>query len=86
MKAVLKNGLIYPREPLPLDWEDGAEVDVEIVPSAAIDANGDLDRWIARVQASAEETEPDDERQLEDSIREIRRNSREFARKEAKDI
>jgi len=28
-KAILKNGHIHPLEPLPPDWRDGQELDVE---------------------------------------------------------
>jgi hypothetical protein len=29
MKAILKNGAIYPKEPVPSDWSEGTELDVQ---------------------------------------------------------
>ena len=29
MKAILKNGVIFPKEPVPSDWSDGTELDVQ---------------------------------------------------------
>ena len=29
IKAVVKNGVVVPRDPLPQDWREGTEVDVE---------------------------------------------------------
>jgi hypothetical protein len=29
MKAILKNGLIHPKEPVPSDWSDGTELEVQ---------------------------------------------------------
>jgi hypothetical protein len=82
MKAVLKNGVIYPQEPLPKDWDDGTELRVEKYPDASEQADG-LDRWMARVQASADQMDPADEVILEKSVRGIREQARELARKEA---
>src|SRR5437016_2245247 len=41
-KAVLKNGVIYPLEPLPPEWADGRELRVE---SAEEDEDRDFDSW-----------------------------------------
>jgi len=35
MKAILKNGVIYPREPIPADWSEGTELEVAKIPSPA---------------------------------------------------
>ena len=42
-KAVLKNGLIYPVDPLPADWHEGEELDVQKIQTDALE---DLDRYI----------------------------------------
>jgi hypothetical protein len=135
MKAIVMNGSIQPQEPLPADWSEGTELEIEKIftpltgdaldqwyaDMEAIASEGDpedderlrraiqenhdrekeaariqlglsaevaytdedLDRWMATVQASAEETDPDDEVILEKSIRGIRDQARDFARKEA---
>jgi molybdopterin converting factor small subunit len=83
MKAVLQNGVIYPREPLPKDWSDGTELQVE----KSLPTNGDraeeLDQWMAKVQASANEVDAEDEIILANSIRQLRQQARELARQEA---
>lgn len=82
MKAVLKNGMICPQEPLPNDWEDGTELRVEKT-SNLTEKNADLDRWMAQVEESASDMDPEDEKILERSIREIRQQARDQARREA---
>jgi hypothetical protein len=83
MKAILKNGAILPKEPLPKDWDDGTELQVEKAPSEEARSSDDLDRWMAAVQASAADMDAEDEIILENAIREIRGQARDFARKEA---
>jgi hypothetical protein len=83
MKAVLKNGVICPQEPLPRDWNDGTELHVEKSSSRTNDTGDELDRWMARVQASADAMDSEDEMILNTSIRELRQQARELARKEA---
>jgi len=83
MKAILKNGLIYPQEPLPTDWSEGAELQVE----KSAQSNGAsaevLDRWMTRVQESANEMDLEDEVILERAIEDIRRQERQLARNDA---
>jgi gluconate kinase len=83
MKAVLKNGLIHPQEPVPQDWTDGTELHVEKSALGHAETNDDLDQWMAKVQACANRMDPEDEVILEKSIREIRQQARDLARKEA---
>jgi hypothetical protein len=83
MKAVLKNGVIYPQEPLPKEWDNGTELRVEKYPAANEESIDELDRWMARVQESADQMDPADEIILERSVREIREQARALARKEA---
>lgn len=82
MKAVLKNGVICPQEPLPKDWREGTELHVERLPGNGQQSGDELDQWMARVQASADQMDPEDEKILAESIRAIREHARELARKE----
>lgn len=80
-KAILKNGLIYPVEPLPSDWQDGAEVQIEKVP--AHPDTGDksrTDHWMDAVEALAAQGEDDDDRLFQDAITAIRQQAKELAR------
>jgi hypothetical protein len=49
-RAVLKNGVVVPTEPLPSEWKDGKELVVEEV--ARQDNSEDVDRWIQEMEAS----------------------------------
>ncbi len=84
MKAVLKNGVICPQEPLPKDWHEGMELHVEKLPGNGQQPGDELDQWMERVQASADQMDPEDEIILAESIRAIRAQARELARKEAR--
>jgi hypothetical protein len=83
MKAVLKNGVIYPQEPVPTDWTEGTELHVERSALARMESNDELDRWMAEVQACANHMDPEDEAILEKTIRDVRQQARDLARKEA---
>lgn len=80
IKAVVRNGVVVPCDPLPADWQDGAEVEVK---KAASNGADDLDRWMADVQGLANDMDPEDEAILEKSIRDVRQQARDLARKEA---
>src|ERR1700733_11205183 len=82
MKAILKNGAIVPEEPVPKDWDDGTQLRVEKMPPAEAPPNDDLDRWMEAVQAAADDMDAEDEIILEKTIREIRGQARDLARKE----
>src|SRR5207245_1891774 len=83
VKAIVKNGVIVPRDPLPEDWREGTEVEVEKAPAQP---NSDhdaptTDAWMAEVEAIASQGDPEDDRRLEAALEEIRRREKEFARK-----
>ena len=40
MKAVLKNGVIYPREPIPPNWREGTELEVKEIALLSARHNG----------------------------------------------
>ena len=83
MKAVLKNGVIYPQESVPKDWTDGTELRVEKSTPGTQGASDELDRWMADVQTSANDMDPEDEVILEKTVREVRQQARDLARKVA---
>lgn len=81
MKAVLKNGVIQPQEPLPADWPEGTELEVERAESSL---NGDsLDQWYAELEAACSQLDPRDDKLLKNAIADVRREEKERARKEA---
>jgi hypothetical protein len=84
MKAVLKNGVILPKEPLPTDWSEGTELEVEKASSKnGIVAGDELDRWYAELESACAQMDPEDDRILKNAVLEVRRQEKERARKEA---
>ncbi|MBI1832502.1 MAG: hypothetical protein HYR84_13755 [Planctomycetes bacterium] len=84
MKAILKNGVIHPKEPVPPDWTEGTELEVEKVASPS--ANGavdELDRWYAELDGACGQMDPEDDRILQAAVLQVRRQEKERARREA---
>ncbi len=68
-RAVLKNGVIYPLEPLPPEWADGKEVWIEDVEESAETPAAD-DEWFERLEAAAKQISPRDIEKLEAALKE----------------
>jgi hypothetical protein len=66
-KAVLKNGVICPLEPLPPEWEDGRELRVESI--ADEDEDQDIDAWYREFEALVAQNDPHDYARVEQNIR-----------------
>jgi hypothetical protein len=83
IKAVVKNGLVVPCDPLPADWQEGAEVEVERVVSSGAGENGidPTDAWMDEVEAVAAQGDPADDLRLEVAIQDVCRREKELARK-----
>jgi hypothetical protein len=78
-RAVLKNGLIYPMEPLPADWAEGQELWVE---AASKDQLEHIDQWYRELEEAVAEIDPEDERRLHEAIQEVRHQAKDQARRE----
>lgn len=81
VKAVIHNRVIVPREPLPADWDEGTEVEVNKA-ATPVQSTDSLDRWFAELEAIAAEGDPEDDARLDAAIQEIRREGKERARKQ----
>jgi hypothetical protein len=68
-KAVLKNGVICPLEPLPAEWEDGRELRVESAVDVGDDEDFDMDAWYGELQAMVAQNDPNDWARVEETIR-----------------
>ena len=82
IKAVVKNGVVVPRIPLPQDWREGTEVNVEKSSTELIDTN-DLqaaDVWMDEVERCAAQQDPADDLRLQQAIDEERQLAKEMAR------
>jgi hypothetical protein len=78
-RAILRDGVIYPIEPLPPEWEDGRELWVEDAPAESPEA---LDRWYQEMEALCTAGDPEDDKRLEAALAEARRQAKALARRE----
>jgi hypothetical protein len=79
-KAVLKNGVICPLEPLPPEWADGRELRVEAANED--DEDQDLDAWYQELQALVAQNDPNDFARVEQAIRAADEQAKAFVRKQ----
>jgi hypothetical protein len=82
IKAIVKNGVVVPRVPLPSDWRDGTEVDVEKSSDQPSDADAiqTADAWMDEVERCAAQQDPADDDRLQQAIDEERRLAKDLAR------
>jgi hypothetical protein len=78
-RAILRDGVIYPLEPLPSEWEDGREVWVEDAPAESPEA---FDRWSQEMKDLCATGSPEDDDRLQAAIDELRARDKEMARRE----
>ena len=82
LKAVLRNGVIVPLEPLPPEWHDGQELNVEPAPAAADEPDVDSDEYWRQLDALAAQITKEDERTLDAALAEADRIAKEQVRRE----
>ena len=82
VKAIVQNGVIVPRAPLPDDWTEGTEVEVEKTPSGLASENSShpTDDWMDEVEAIAALGNPEDDKRLEAAIQDIHRREKGLGR------
>jgi hypothetical protein len=81
-RAILKNGVILPLEPLPPDWEEGTELTVErqnVADTNGVSPHG-TDRWMDEVEALAAQVSAESDEELDQAIAQIRRQAKDLAR------
>ncbi len=81
IRAVLRDGLIHPLEPLPAEWSDGRELRVdEAEPSDHLD---DLDQWYQELEAlGAALYEPGEREQIQAIMEEADEQAKAIVRRE----
>ena len=80
IRAILKNGVIKPAEPLPPDWVDGQELRVDR--DAPSDDPGDIDRWASRLDGANGTVSAEDIDSLQRALETIERESKDNVRRE----
>jgi hypothetical protein len=79
IRAVLKNGVIQPAEPLPADWADGQELLVDRSPS---DDPSEIEHWARELDEGAALIAADDFATFERALAELERQSKDVVRRE----
>jgi hypothetical protein len=83
IRAVVKNGVIQPLEPLPPDWEDGREVVVDDVAELTSNGAADMDTWAEDMKAlTAELNDPQEWNEIEATLAEADRQNKALVRRE----
>jgi hypothetical protein len=80
-RAILKNGVIYPLEPLPPEWADGQELEVEPI-QPADESPEAIERWAREMEALCADSDSEDEERMLAAIAEERREAKAQARRE----
>ena len=80
IKAVLRQGVIQPIEPLPPDWADGQELVVEGPKPARADA--EIDQWARELDAAAAQIPAEEHDRFLQALDQIERESKEAVRKQ----
>jgi hypothetical protein len=78
-RAILKDGVIHPLEPLPAEWEDGRELWVDEAPEDSPEA---IEQWYQKLETMVAETDPEDASRLQIALAEIKREGKEAMRRE----
>jgi len=77
-RAIVKQGVLLPVEPLPTDWADGTEVTVEKLakePSFS-EAIHSVDQWMDEVEALAQLQTDDDNERLAQAVAHLRQHAK----------
>lgn len=79
-KAVLRNGVILPLEPFPLEWADGRELNVESVTESDEDVGFDV--WFNELQTLVAQNDVADLARVEKAIKDADEQAKALVRKE----
>ena len=81
VRAILKDGMIQPLDPLPLGWGEGRELRVEEVEEFE-STPAELEQWSADLNELAKDINPENSERIDKAIEEIRRNGKEEMRRQ----
>jgi len=83
IRAVVKNGVIQPLEPLPSDWKDGREVLVDDLVEPLPSEPDEFDKWSADMKTlTAELNDPQEWQEIEATLAEADRQNKALVRQE----
>ena len=67
VRAILKNGVIHPIDPLPADWREGQELEVELSEDEPIDVEA-IEQWGREVDEAAAAISDEDHKTVQQAI------------------
>lgn len=79
VRAILKNGIIEPLDPLPADWRDGEPLNVET--THPIDSPQAIEQWAREIRDPRFGVSPEDAEIVQRAIDEHRQEQKELMRK-----
>jgi hypothetical protein len=83
IRAVVKNGIIHPLEPLPHDWQEGREVMVQDRQPQPTNGTDDFDAWSEDMKTlTAELNDPQEWQEIEAALAEADCQSKALVRRE----
>lgn len=82
IRAVLRNGLIFPLDPLPSHWKDGQKLRVKALRARTEESPEEIDRQFQALEAAAQAIDPKDCEIVEAALREADRRAKEWMRRE----
>jgi hypothetical protein len=86
-RAILRNGVIYPVDPLPSDWADGKELQVEEAENQGSSGEDDspeaAEKWYQELNSLCADNDETEVAQLEANLKQIREADRALERRRA---
>jgi hypothetical protein len=80
IKAVLRQGMIQPTEPLPSEWVDGQEL---VVKEPQVDPSGiEITQWAQELDAATAQIPAEEHDRFLQALEQIERESKEAVRKQ----
>jgi len=72
LKAILRQGAIVPLEPLPSDWAEGAQLEIDITDAPNSSSPFDIDEWARTMETLCADSSVDDEQVMRQAIEQHR--------------
>lgn len=81
IRAILKNGVIQPIDPLPPDWQEGQELSIDSLPNGSDDPEA-IRRWADELRRRAAEVPEEDHARVAELLAEQDRIAKDSVRKQ----
>ena len=80
-KAILKNGVFQPLEPLPPEWRDGQEVRIELADAQRELSPEEFERSWRELEDLCAQADPEDDERMMQTMAESNRRAKEWMRR-----